>query len=79
MLEVLLVFAMNGEMARVSDRIFNSYGECAMFVNELVSKEVVNKDYGFVFEIREGDKVDKFVGQCIEKNEYEAYVAPKEY
>jgi hypothetical protein len=71
MLEVLLVFAMNDGMASVSDRVFTSYGECAMFVNELTNRDVVNADYGFVFHTEEGDK---FVGQCIERGEYERYI-----
>lgn len=68
MLEILLLFAMNDELASVSDRTFASYGECAVFVNELVNKDVVNSDYGFAFYTEEGDK---FVGQCIERSEYE--------
>jgi len=74
MLEVLLVFAMNGGLANVSDRVFTSYGECAIFVNELVKKDVVNSDYGFMFYSDDGDR---FVGQCIEKSEWERYISPK--
>lgn len=68
MLEILLVFSMNSAPATVSDRIFQSFGECAMFVNELVQDDVVNSDYGFSFFTSDGKEV---VGQCIEKIDWE--------
>lgn len=66
MLEVLLMFSMNGAPIQTSDRVFKSYGECAMFVTELVGKDVMNSDYGFEFRTKEGDV---FTGQCIARKE----------
>lgn len=67
MFEILLVFSINGEPEDLSDRIFNSYEECATFVNTVVNQEVVNSDYGFRFVAPDGML---FSGQCIEMKEW---------
>jgi len=67
MLEILLVFSMNGEMEDISERIFVSYEECAEFVNTIADNDVVNSDYGFKFVASDGIL---FEGQCIEMREW---------
>ena len=67
MFEVLLVFSINGQTPDISDRIFNSYDECATFVNTVANQEVVNSDYGFKFIAPDGMLFD---GQCIEMKEW---------
>ena len=66
-LEVLLVFSVNGSPNQISDRVFESYEECAGFVNEVAQDNVVNSDFSFQFL-----SVDQllFEGQCIEKKDY---------
>ena len=68
MLEILLVFSVNNRLPEdISDRIFNSYDECAEFVNTLARKDVVNSDYGFNFLATDGVS---FTGQCISMNDW---------
>lgn len=67
MLEILLVFSINGELPDISDRIFTSHDECAEFVNMLAENEVVNSDYGFKFIASDGVI---FEGQCIEMKDW---------
>lgn len=67
MIEVLLVFSMNGAREDISDRIFTSYEECATFVNTVANMDVVNSDYGFKFVASDGML---FEGQCIEMREW---------
>lgn len=62
MLEVLLVFSVNGELSDISDRIFYSLDECVEFVNTIAREDVVNSDYGFIFTTSDGQLFD---GQCI--------------
>ena len=66
-LEILLVFSINGSPNDISDRIFESYEECADFVNEVAQGTVVNSDFSFQFL-----SVDQllFEGQCISKEDY---------
>ena len=66
-LEVLLVFSVNGAPNEVSDRIFESYEECAEFVNEVAQDNVVNSDFAFQFL-----SIDQllFEGQCISVEDY---------
>jgi hypothetical protein len=49
MLEILLVFSVNGAPLEISDRIFNSYEECVGFVNTVADMDVVESDYKFRF------------------------------
>lgn len=63
MLEILLVFSINGQLHDISDRIFTSYNECAEFVNEVAQHDVVDSDYKFKFIAADGLM---FEGQCIE-------------
>ena len=65
--EVLLVFSLNGQMESVSDRVFNSLDECAEFVNAVANADVVNSDYGFRFVAPDGMLFD---GQCIHKSDW---------
>lgn len=67
MIEVLLIFSINGGMEDISDRIFTSYDECREFVNTVARQEVVNSDYGFRFVATDGML---FEGQCIELREW---------
>ena len=67
MLEVLLIFSVNGGLEDISDRIFTSYEECSTFVNTLAQMDVVNSDYGFKFIASDGVL---FEGQCIEMREW---------
>ena len=67
MIEVLLVFSLNGGMEDISDRIFTSYEECATFVNTVADMEVVNSDGGFRFVAVDGML---FEGQCVEMREW---------
>ena len=71
MLEILLVFMMNGEDLTVSKREFESYQECETFVNSLVNQDVVNSDFTFQFSTPDAGQ---FIGQCIERSEYKRYV-----
>lgn len=66
-LEILLVFSINGSPNEISDRIFESYEECSEFVNEVAQGTVVNSDFSFQFL-----SVDQllFEGQCISKEDY---------
>ena len=66
-LEVLLVFSINGAPNEISDRIFESYEECAQFVNEVAQGTVVDSDFSFQFL-----SVDQllFEGQCISVEDY---------
>jgi len=66
-LEVLLIFSVNGGLEDISDRIFTSYEECSTFVNTLAQMDVVNSDYGFKFIASDGVL---FEGQCIEMREW---------
>lgn len=67
MLEVLLIFSMNGGLEDISDTIFKSYEECENFVNTLVGDDVVNSDYGFNFIASDGVH---FQGQCVEMKDW---------
>ena len=67
-LEVLLIFSLNGDRDQISDRIFQSYDECAEFVNMVAQDNVINSDYGFRFVSNDGDV---FEGQCIGRSDYE--------
>ena len=67
MIEVLLVFAVNGAQLELSDRIFLSYTECKDFVNDVANTEVVKDDYKFKFVASDGML---FEGQCIEMKEW---------
>lgn len=67
MLEILLVFSINGELPDISDRIFTTYDECAEFVNTLANDDVVNSDYGFRFLASDGVI---FEGQCIDMKDW---------
>ena len=67
MLEVLLIFSVNGGLEDISDKIFTSYEKCSTFVNTLAQMDVVNSDYGFRFVASDGVL---FEGQCIEMREW---------
>lgn len=67
MIEVLLVFSVNGGLEDISDRVFTSYDECSEFVNTVAQMDVVNSDYGFKFVAHDGAL---FEGQCIEMREW---------
>ena len=67
MLEILLVFIMNNEPPKISDRVFTSYKECADFVNGLVG-QVVQEDYTFDFVSSDGQR---FSGICVDKKDYQ--------
>ena len=67
MLEILLIFSVNGGLEDISDKIFTSYEECSTFVNTLAQMDVVNSDYGFKFVASDGVL---FEGQCIEMREW---------
>ena len=67
MLEVLLIFSVNGGLEDISDKIFTSYEECSTFVNTLAQMDVVNSDYGFKFVASDGVL---FEGQCVEMREW---------
>lgn len=67
MLEVLLIFSVNGGLEDISDKIFTSYEECSTFVNTLAQMDVINSDYGFKFVASDGVL---FEGQCIEIREW---------
>lgn len=67
MIEVLLVFSLNGGPEDLSDRVFTSYEECATFVNTIANMDVINSDYGFKFVASDGYL---FEGQCIEMREW---------
>lgn len=54
MLEILLVFMVNGGEPEVSDRVFGSFDECKEFVETLAGDSVVNSDYGFEFLANDG-------------------------
>lgn len=67
MLEILLVFMVNGGEPEVSDRVFGSFDECKYFVELLAGDSVVNPDYGFEFLANDGIH---FSGQCIKQSDY---------
>nr|BDD43653.1 hypothetical protein 8 [Paracoccaceae bacterium] len=67
MLEILLVFSINGKLPDISDRIFTSFEECAEFVNMVADDDIVNSDYGFKFLASDGAV---FEGQCIELEDW---------
>lgn len=67
-LEVLLVFTVNGGPMEMSDRVFDSFEECSEFVNAVAQQPVVNSDYGFDFLSVDGLK---FEGQCIEMKDWQ--------
>jgi len=67
MIEVLLVFSINGGLENISDRVFTSYEECGTFVNTIAQMEVMNSDGGFKFVASDGHL---FEGQCIEMREW---------
>jgi len=66
-LEILLIFSVNGGLEDISDKIFTSYEECSTFVNTLAQMDVVNSDYGFKFIASDGVL---FEGQCVEIREW---------
>ena len=67
MIEILLIFSINGGLEDISDRIFNSYEECTNFVNTVANMDVVNSDYGFKFIASDGAL---FEGQCVDMREW---------
>ena len=67
MIEVLLVFAINGGLEDISDRVFTSYEECSAFVNTVANMDVINSDYKFKFVASDGML---FEGQCVEMREW---------
>lgn len=67
MLEILLVFSINGATPDISDKIYSSYDDCVNFVNTLVGDDVVNSDYAFRFIASDGVL---FEGQCIEMKDW---------
>ena len=67
MIEILLIFSINGGLEDISDRIFNSYEECTYFVNTIANMDVVNSDYGFKFIASDGAL---FEGQCVDMREW---------
>ena len=67
MIDVLLVFSINGAPEEISDRIFYSKQECVEFVNQVAQMDVVNKDYTFKFVANDGML---FTGQCAEMKEW---------
>lgn len=67
MIEVLLVFSVNGAPEEISQTVFVSYEQCENFVNTLVGDDVVNSDYGFNFMTSDRQH---FSGQCIEMKEW---------
>lgn len=67
MLEILLVFSMDGAVPDISDTVFTSYEDCAEFVNTIANEKVVNSDYGFKFFASDGIL---FEGQCIEMKDW---------
>jgi len=68
MIEILLVFAINGAPEEVSDRIFESKQECSEFVNTLAEASVVKQDGSFEFVSSDGHI---FRGACISKKAYQ--------
>lgn len=66
-LEILLVYSVNGAPNQISNRVFESFEECAWFVNEVARDTVVNSDYAFRFLAQDGIL---FEGQCIDKKDY---------
>jgi len=67
MIEILLVFSINGGLEDISDRIFTSKIECAEFVNTLAQMEVVDEVGKFKFIANDGTM---FKGQCVEIKEW---------
>ena len=67
MIEILLVFSINGSLEDISDRIFTSKTECAEFVNTLAQMEVVDEVGKFKFIANDGAM---FKGQCVEMKEW---------
>ena len=67
MLEILLVFSINGGREDISDRIFTSKTECAEFVNTLAQMGVVDEIGKFKFIANDGAM---FKGQCVEMKEW---------
>ena len=67
MVEILLVFSVNGGLEDISDRIFNSKAECSEFVNTLAQIEVVDDQGKFKFIANDGAM---FKGQCVEMKEW---------
>lgn len=67
MIEVLLVFSINGGPEEISDRVFNSKEECVEFVNTLAQMEVVEDDYSFKFVASDGML---FKGECAAMKEW---------
>lgn len=67
MIEILLVFSINGSLEDISDRIFTSKTECAEFVDALAQMEVVGNDGKFKFIANDGAI---FKGQCVEMKEW---------
>jgi len=68
MSEILLVFVITGFEPSVSDKVFESFDECAKFVNTIAQQDVVNSDYGFQFLSIDGLLVS---GQCVAKEDYQ--------
>ena len=66
-LEILLVFSVNGSPHQISDRIFESYEECSEFVNTVAQGTIVNSDFSFQFL-----SMDQmlFEGRCISEEKY---------
>lgn len=67
MIEVLLVFSINGGPEKISDRVFNSKEECVEFVNTVAQMEVVKDDYSFKFVASDGML---FKGECAAMKEW---------
>lgn len=68
MIEILLVFAINGAPEEISDRIFTSKEECSEFVNTVAQSPVIKEDGSFKFISSDGML---FTGKCINKKEYD--------
>ena len=67
MKEILLVFAINGGLTDISDKIFTSVDECKQFVNTLANMEVFNKANEFKFIASDGAL---FEGECVDMREW---------
>jgi hypothetical protein len=67
MIEVLLVFSINGAPEEISDRIFYSKQECVEFVNQVAQMDVVKDDYTFKFVASDGML---FKGECAAMKEW---------
>ena len=67
MLEILLIFSINGDLEDISDRIFTSKNECKEFVNSLAEMDVFKEDDTFKFIASDGML---FKGECVEMKKW---------